>query len=281
MELIYSLNEVSQILVDFHNLTKFRIALFDKNFQELLAYPTRLSSFCKNIRNDETLNEKCKFCDYEGFQKCKKTSTPNIYHCHIGLAEIIIPIKSDSLIIGYIMSGQIFTSESPYKKFEELKASLSNVHIDFHQLELSFKSRKIIPSNILASSVHFMEIMAYYLYQSEKLSLNPDSLAFQIDTYIIKHLNEDLCVEQLASQFNYHKTTFYKVTNEIFGTGIMKHIRQLRIQTAKSYLSNTDLHIYEIASLVGIEDYNYFTKVFKIEAKCTPKEFRQNSIRPS
>jgi len=281
MELIYSLNEVSQILVDFYNLTKFRIALFDKNFQELLAYATRLSSFCKNIRTDESLNEKCKFCDYQGFQKCKKTGISNVYQCHIGLSEIIIPVKFNSIIIGYIMSGQIFTTDTPYKNLEELKEFLNEAHIDFHQLALSFKGRKVISSNLLASTVNFMEIMAYYLYQTEKLSLNPDSLAFQIDTYIIKHLNEDLSVEQLALQFNYHKTTFYKVTNEIFGTGIMRHIRQLRIQTAKNYLSNTDLHIYEIANLVGIEDYNYFTKVFKIEAKCTPKEFRQNSIRPS
>lgn len=59
----------------------------------------------------------------------------------------------------------------------------------------------------------------------------------------------------------------------------MQHIRQLRIQKAKQYLSDTDLHIYEIAELVGIPDYNYFTKIFKKEANCTPKEFRENSIK--
>ena len=35
----------------------------------------------------------------------------------------------------------------------------------------------------------------------------------------------------------------------------MQHIRQLRIQKAKQYLSDTDLHIYEIAELDGIPDY--------------------------
>ena len=63
----------------------------------------------------------------------------------------------------------------------------------------------------------------------------------------------------------------------MFGVGIMKHVKNLRIQTAKELLSSTNFPISDIAYEVGFSDYSYFTKVFKEEVRCTPREFRKNN----
>ena len=116
MNLIYSFDEINKILFDFNKLTNFRIALFDNNFTEFLSCPTRLSRFCKTLREDITLNEKCHHCDFEGFAKCTNERKTIIYQCHMGMTEIISPIISSDTIIGYVMCGQFFSSDSLYKK---------------------------------------------------------------------------------------------------------------------------------------------------------------------
>ena len=45
---------------------------------------------------------------------------------------------------------------------------------------------------------------------------------------------------------------------------------------AKLLLGETDSPVKDIASQVGIFDYNYFTKVFKAYTGVTPSRYRKN-----
>ena len=277
MELIYNINEIKEILIDFHNLTKFRIALFDKDFNELLSYPTRLSNYCKIIRSEPILNTACNNCDYISFSKCKKTQSPVMYECHAGLTELIVPIKSSGTTIGYIMSGQLRNTDSAFN-WNTILENFSKYNLDFKTLKNSYNFRPQLSDHIIKSALNILTICADYLNQCNKIKPKKDSLAYRLDAYIKANLTEDIDVNILCEEFNYKKTNFYKVTNELYGMPIMKRIRQLRIQPAKLLLSNTALSISEISASVGIYDYNYFTKIFKAEVNCTPREFRMNSF---
>lgn len=275
MTLMYNFKEIESILIDIHNLTKFRIAIFDNNFQELLSYPNRLSSFCKIVRSDSTLNNKCRKCDFYHFSECEKTKEPIIYTCHAGLSEMIIPISSTGLIIGYIMLGQIYCCDMPRTEIRKIYNTLCNFDIDINKLRIVSNTVPKVSKSNINSACNLTNICANHLQESGKISLNPNTLAYKIDKYILDNLTNDLDVSILCNEFKYNKTTFYKITNKIYGIGIMKHIRKLRIHKAKNLLSSTDLPISEIASMVGINDYNYFSKIFKQEALCTPREFRK------
>lgn len=263
MELSYRSEKILQLLSDFYLLTHFRVAIFKSDFQELLAYPTRLSSLCKAIRSDESLLEACRFCDFNGFNRCKHSKSPIIYQCHMGLTEMIVPIYSNQTIIGYFMCGQIRTSATPVSidKFLDKK-----------------KETFTVSSEIIQSTQRFLEIMAFHIEKSGCLTENKDSLSYEIDQYILSNLSNPLDVTMLCEKFHYKKTAFYKTTGELYGIGIMKHIQYLRIQKAKEYLSTTDYSVSQIALKVGIADYNYFTKVFKSIEHCTPREYRKNNI---
>ena len=53
-----------------------------------------------------------------------------------------------------------------------------------------------------------------------------------------------------------------------------------RIDTALKLLNTTDIQIQDIAYYVGIEDVNYFTRIFKKKIGVSPTEYKK-SIRPS
>lgn len=134
-------------------------------------------------------------------------------------------------------------------------------------------------TDILPSLQHYLEMIGTYLNVTGLLKMNKNNLAYQLDNYILKNISQPINVEMLCKEFHYQKTNFYKVTHELYGISIMKHVRNLKIQVAKNLLSSTNIPINQIAAQIGMDDYNYFTKLFKQLEKCTPKEFRRNSIK--
>lgn len=279
MELIFNYQETENILVDFYNLTGFRIALFDAEFQEILAYPNRLSTFCKLVRADEELQNICKQSDCVAFYHSKKSGESLCYKCHMGMTEMIVPIKTTHGIIGYVMTGQIYESGSKSDEWAAIAEYLKGKTVDLQELKRVYPTKQRLSKKQVASAFNMLQLMTCYLYQNEKVVANKNTFAYKLDRFILDNVAEDIDVNMLCREFNYQKTTFYKITNELYGLSIMKHVSQLRIQMAKHLLSNTDLPIAIIATKVGIGDYNYFSKVFKKEAKCTPREFRKNSIQ--
>ncbi len=277
MEIIYNMVEIKELLTDFYVLTDCRVAVFDKQYQEVYAYPSRLSNFCSIIREDEALYNCCKNDDFKYFSHCEMTKKPVLYTCHAGLYEIIVPITMNQTIVGYIMAGQIYGEDSYLNNFEKICQHFEGHEIDLEKLSYEYeKSNKIAFAKIKATK-NLMEIFSQHISNTQMVTKKKDSLAREMDEYILEHLSEDLNVEALCRKFQYRKTNFYKVTSSLYGIPIMQHIKQLRVLKAKKLLVETDMRIGEIAESVGIFDYNYFTKVFKSEVNCTPREYKKNN----
>lgn len=274
MNLIYDIQEIKNLLMDLHNVTGFRVGLFDSEFCEIMAYPSRISDICLILRSNDEMMGRCRACDLAYFSNCKKTGEVVIYECHAGFTEMIIPIHAASMNIAYIMCGQI----SKYDQFDAFYEYVKMLNYDFDELKRSFHHVHKNSQERINSAANIVKLSVENLYQSEKIRLLEDSLPYQIDSYILENITEKLDVDQLCAQFNYRKTKFYDVTQQMYGVGIMKHIRQLRVQLAKKLLATTNFPISKVAMEVGIPDYNYFTKVFKEEAFCTPREYRKNNI---
>lgn len=77
--------------------------------------------------------------------------------------------------------------------------------------------------------------------------------------------------EASGISLSYLEHIFHRET----GSSITKYMNALRIQKAKTLLTNENALIKEVASSVGFEDPDYFCRVFKRSAGCTPKEYRK------
>lgn len=280
MELMYNTKSIRNIVIDFYNLTKIRVAIFDTQFKEIFAYPERLSAFCKTIRKDSLVNEKCRECDYNNFKKCQTSGKAIYYKCHCGFSEIIVPIKTDQKVNGYIMCGQILEGERNSREncWNIINTSLESYNLAFESIKKVFEKQSMIPSERIISAENILKMISFYISQNESFKPKRGVLEAKIDKFIIEHINEPIDCDTLCRQFNCRKTTFYKITNKIYGVSIMKHICHIKMQKAKDLLAETPLMISEISDMVGFLDYNYFTKVFKRENNCTPREYRNNSI---
>ena len=83
-------------------------------------------------------------------------------------------------------------------------------------------------------------------------------------------------IEDICDEFEIRRTKLYEISNHSFGMGISEHIRRMRVKVACDLLRNTEDRVSDIATEVGIPDYNYFTKVFKKTMGVTPREYRKS-----
>lgn len=56
--------------------------------------------------------------------------------------------------------------------------------------------------------------------------------------------------------------------------GLADYIRRKRVHLAKKLLKS-DFMVKEVGDMVGINDYNYFSKLFKKETGYSPTEYKK------
>ncbi|MFA5513823.1 MAG: AraC family transcriptional regulator [Sphaerochaetaceae bacterium] len=95
----------------------------------------------------------------------------------------------------------------------------------------------------------------------------------KIVTYLTVHLSEDVKIEQLGKMHNTHISHISRKFKKETGMSIPAYVSKLRIGLAKLYFEDGKTSIREISDLLGFNDSNYFSKVFKRYAGMTPSEY--------
>jgi len=96
----------------------------------------------------------------------------------------------------------------------------------------------------------------------------------EIKEYIDRHYADTIHLDDLAEKFFINKYHLTRAFKEQFGSTINHYQIQLRITHAKQLLRFSDHPIEQIASECGIEDPNYFSRLFKKVEGLTPNEYR-------
>lgn len=96
-----------------------------------------------------------------------------------------------------------------------------------------------------------------------------------VKLYLDEHYNEKISLEFLSEHFFINKFYLTRLFKDQFGDSITNYLIKIRITQAKQLLRFSDLSISEIAQKCGMNDANYFSRIFKKVEGCTPGEFRK------
>jgi len=86
-------------------------------------------------------------------------------------------------------------------------------------------------------------------------------------------------LDEIAARFGYSKYHFIRVFKKTLGVTPWSYVLQLKIDKAKSMLHEPGRSIKEIASHLGFDDPNYFSRLFKRLAGASPVKFRNEIER--
>ncbi len=92
--------------------------------------------------------------------------------------------------------------------------------------------------------------------------------------YMDLHYMDDIGVDTMARMFQVSANYFNKMFKQAYGISSKEYLINIRVGHAMEYLKNPALTIREAGIMVGYEDSNYFTRIFKKKTGMTPIEYR-------
>jgi AraC-like DNA-binding protein len=96
----------------------------------------------------------------------------------------------------------------------------------------------------------------------------------ECQSYIFKHLYEDITLEQLANVVNVHPNYLSTLFKKEVGLTVKEYILKQKVDEAKKLLTHSDYSLSEIYTWLNFHDQSHFTKVFKKYAGTTPKKYK-------
>lgn len=97
----------------------------------------------------------------------------------------------------------------------------------------------------------------------------------RIEAFVAEHYRTRISTRDLAAIFYVSENHFCRLFQKTFGISPMEYINDYRVGRAELLLSGTGLSITEIATAVGFDSANYFSRVFKRMRRMTPAEYRK------
>lgn len=275
---VVNIIKLESLLSDFFHLTRIRITIFNENFEEIIAYPSTIAPPCKLIRTDKDAEKNCICSDRNACKMAKGKKSTYIYRCHAGFTEAITPIQLSDIIIGYLFFGHIFSYTNRENGYQNIQKLCAKYKINIADLLYACDDQSMLSKEYILSASRIMETISTYLCYKNIVLLRQQELPIQIDAFINTHLAEKLTIKNICDYFQIGKTQLCEIAKCSYGRGLASHIRNLRIKHAKKLLlENPDIQIFEIASLCGFDDYNYFINLFKRLTNMTPKQYQRTA----
>lgn len=91
--------------------------------------------------------------------------------------------------------------------------------------------------------------------------------------YIHRNLDNKICVFDIAQQLHITQEHLTRIFKKYTGETIVSYINTLRCTRAITYLENGQ-NVMDVASIVGYDDYNYFSRIFKKIIGKSPKKYK-------
>lgn len=192
--------------------------------------------------------------------------------CYAGVYEYVLPIVENNVYYGFISATGYQLNEefhhAPKSKLNVLSAG------DRKTLNTVIPSESFL-STCLAPLKHSFKLLTYYYDQNEMRSQNKLDILYQtILCYLSENSLRPLTMSIIAQELHYSESYISHVFKQYKKQSIMQYLQELKIKKAKTFLTNTDKSILEISEMIGFQDSNYFSAVFKKIVGVSPRRFR-------
>ena len=98
----------------------------------------------------------------------------------------------------------------------------------------------------------------------------------QIHRYIERSYHENITLTALAEQYHMDASYLSRIFSQKYGETIIAFLTRIRMEKAAELMKDQDKKLETISFLVGYDDYNYFSRVFRKKMGCSPRDYRNN-----
>ncbi len=99
--------------------------------------------------------------------------------------------------------------------------------------------------------------------------------AAYVHEYIRKNFSKNITLSTLSEKYHVEPGYLSRVFSRNYGETITSYLTRMRIEHAKEMMREEDKKLETISFLVGYDDYNYFSRVFRKRVGVSPSEYRK------
>lgn len=176
------------------------------------------------------------------------------------------------------------TMHDIYEKYIE-RGGNPSFHPDNNDLFLSLMDElyEIATSNEYVKDMSIQANLATLLTLIMKESWHPENSKrsspkkqslFSVKNYLDEHYTDTITLNELSKKFFINKFYLTRIFKEQYGISINNYLHEKRITHAKRLLRFTNEPIEKLCVSCGIDDANYFARIFKKIEGVTPGEYR-------
>lgn len=132
-------------------------------------------------------------------------------------------------------------------------------------------------SNVLAlhtNLVHLFQLLQQEIRQAMKPS-ESQQLSRRMEEYLRARVREPYSSLTLEQEFHFNTEYLSRCLKKHTGMTTMQYMHYLKMDEAKKLLISTAWPVPLIAETIGIQDYNYFIRLFRAKVGSTPGEYRK------
>ena len=122
------------------------------------------------------------------------------------------------------------------------------------------------------------EDFSFFLRENESFVPNSQMLT-TVQKYILRHISEELSIENLSGLFNYHPNYFIRLFRRETGYTPYQYIVQQRMQYAVTQLNKGQPN-EEVCYACGYTDSSTFTRAFRKYYGVAPQKYRKGFRKP-
>lgn len=274
-EVINAIRQISGVGICYYDLENF--FNYDKfGMKNNIGHYCR---FCEKARGLKNGRDRCTQSDRgDAMELAMQYKEPFFFECHMGIQELVVPLKNEDKLIGALFVGQCRIEGEDCRKsvMQNVKQSGGSEE-DFL---LAYEELPTVKRDVMQSIGKLLK--AYFsakILTNELLSptTNEEGLLVErMKKYIDAHYNFGITPQKVAQYFFVNSSYASRLFSSTYNQTMNNYINSLKIKKAELLLLSTTAPISNVAINSGFMDANYFSRIFKKYNGLSPQEYRKN-----
>lgn len=203
-----------------------------------------------------------------------------------------LPISAEQLLnqIQELAEGRRYDEmESAFEQVvKDFRGALTDAHLVIHWLKdvnqkLGVEKNPEFYGSIVSAN-QLLDVCREYrmLLASENRKEVPKGVSAvirRVIDYLHLHYKEQIGLTEAAEEVSLNSAYLSYLFKQEMGIGFSNYLLDIRIESAKVLLENTNYKIKDVAAEAGFNDYHYFSKAFKKQTGHSPADYRREKSR--
>lgn len=279
MVLRYNVEKLKKVINDFNISTGISVSILDVEYRHIVGGPVSENRFCKLIHTSDEGKKRCILSDRVLLDMAREQKRAVTRRCHAGLADSVVPIYNRDILLGFIIFGQIDVSDGKRTPFDEIYERIRDLGLDKDALRAAYEESVFSDGKKIESAAEIVSILTKYILFEHLIELGSEKTSERVARYVDENITEELGVDEICKRFHISKSMLYREFKVCFGCTVGEYITAKRMDLAEQLLRTTQSSISEISEKCGIDNCQYFCRIFKKQRGITPLQYRKSVHR--